>query len=105
MREGKPRAVTFSLWRITSYREQNASVEAGPQAIRAVAARTWRHCRAAGVRVNFVDKQKLRVIFGYQLTDAKTVGAGVAGGEFSKSYLRAAHNPVGPFLQAQRETE
>ena len=76
-------------------------------AIRYVATKTCRVFRAARARVNFVDKQKLRVIFGYQLTVAKTVGAGVAGGEagFPKSYLRAAHNPVGPLPQAQRETE
>jgi hypothetical protein len=60
-----------------------------------------------GARANFVDKQKLRDIFGYWLVVAKTVGAGVAGGEagFPESYLRAAQNPVGPLPQAQRETE
>ena len=68
-------------------------------ALRFVATRTWRRCRAALARVNFVDKQKLRDIFAYRLIAAKIVGAGVAGGEvvlcFPESYLRAAHYPQG----------
>ena len=50
--------------------------------------------RALGARANFVDKHKLRVIFGYWLT--KSVGAGVAGSGFPESYLRAAQIPGGP---------
>ena len=93
------------LVRIKSYREQIAGDQPGLAAIRVVAARTCWLFRAAGVRVNFVDKHELRDIFGYQLIDAKTVGAGVAGGGFPESYLRAAHNPGGPMPRAQRETE
>jgi len=43
-----------------------------------------------------VDKHKLRDIFGCWLMVEKSVGAGVADLNSRESYLRAAHNPLGP---------
>ena len=90
------------------YRRQFAGRAGNAVALTFVATTTWHRRRAVVPRVNFVDKRKLRDIFAYRLT-AKTVGAGVAGGEvvpcFPESYLRAAHYPTEPAPQAKWETE
>ena len=95
--------------RISTYREYFERQRSGLVAIRCFATKTCRSRRAVGARANFVDKQKLRDIFGYWLMVPKTVGAGVAAGEsrlgIPESNLIAAQNPVGPLPQAQRETE